>query len=111
MKMRHFPRVGEQKDKSGGNGAKERPKDRNDVGNAHNDADEHGVGHVEKRQADAADNADNQGIQKFAGDKPAENPIDGPQVLKITSQVLRFRHKANNIFFPCPTNWSRLISR
>lgn len=82
MKMRHFPRVGEQKDKSGGNGAKERPKDRNDVGNAHNDADEHGVGHVEKRQADAADNADNQGIQKFAGDKPAENPIDGPQVLQ-----------------------------
>lgn len=74
--------VGQQQEKGRGDSPKEGPEDRDNVGDAHGDADKHGVRHAENGQTDTAYNTDNQGVQKFTGDKAAEDLIDHPQVLE-----------------------------
>ena len=93
-------RVGEQQQQSAGDGAEEGAENGDDVGDAHDDADEHGVGYVQDGQDDAAEDADNQGVQELSGDKAAENLVDGPQVPENRVAGAAFFHQGEEELFP-----------
>ena len=77
-----FVGVGQQEQKRRGDGPKEGTEDGDDVGDAHDGADETGVGDAQNGQAGGTEQADDEGVQQLAGDEIGKDAVDDPQVLQ-----------------------------